>query len=114
MTEEYDDDKPFKITCQRCNAFVRCDVKSISLLYINFIYAGMSTLRLYLEELVPENLFFQWPGRTKVNHIYKSLLKEVNGNQKYLRWTALLYNNLEVLNAAIALDKLDIVCEFTV
>ena len=45
----------------------------------------MSTLGLYPEELVPENLYFQLPARTKVQHMYQNILKEGNGDHKYLR-----------------------------
>ena len=47
VTEEDDCDKPFKITCESCNGFVRCSGKSGELLYITFLYEGMSNLGLY-------------------------------------------------------------------
>ena len=45
VTED-NDDKPFKITCKSCNKIVRCAVKSVELIYINFLHAVMSTLGL--------------------------------------------------------------------
>ena len=54
-----DDNKPFKIICQRCNRFVRCAGKSGELLYINFIHEVMPTLELYPEGISQEILFFQ-------------------------------------------------------
>ena len=67
-------------------------------------------LGIYPEELVPEKSFFQLPSRTKIHRIYQRLLKEVNGDQKYLRCSFLLDNDFEVLSAAITLDKVDLVC----
>ena len=49
----------------------------------------MYTIGLYHEELVPYNLYFQWPDRTKMQHMYQKLLKEGNGDNKYLRCTYL-------------------------
>ena len=46
--------------------------------------------------------------------IYQSLLKEVNGGNKYLGFPYLLDNNFEVMCTAIALDKIYLVCTDTV
>ena len=53
VTEMSDGDKPFKIICQNCHGYVRCDGKSGELLYITFINSGMSNLGICHEELVP-------------------------------------------------------------
>ena len=53
MTEEEDDDKPFKINCKCCNVFLRRDGKRVELLYITSIHAGMSIIGLYHQELNP-------------------------------------------------------------
>ena len=58
VTMEEDDNK-FKITCQRCNDILTFSGGSGDLLYINFLYAVMSTLGLYPEDLVPENYYFK-------------------------------------------------------
>ena len=58
VTVEDDDDKPFKTSCKRSNLFIIFSVKIQELLYINFLRAGMSTIGLNPEELVPELLFF--------------------------------------------------------
>ena len=70
----------------------------------------MSTLGIYPEWLVPEHLFFQWIGRTKMHCIYQRILKEVKFNQKYLRCTDLQDNKFRVFWTAIALYKVDLVC----
>ena len=54
-----EDDNKFKTTCQRCNDILTCSGGSGDLLYINFLYAVMSTLGLYPEDLVPENYYFK-------------------------------------------------------
>ena len=46
--------------------------------------------------------------------IYQSLLKEVNGGNKYLGFPYLLDNNFEVLLSDITMDKVDLVCAETV
>ena len=74
----------------------------------------MSTLGLYPEDLDPEIFYFQWPGRTKIKCIYKSLLKEGNGDHKYLRFPNILDKNFEVVHVAILLDKVDFLCAETV
>ena len=81
MTYE-DNDKIFKITFQHCNGFVRCSVKSGEQLYIHFIHDGMFNLGLYPGDIATENIYFQWPGRTKTQRIYQRLLKEGNDNHK--------------------------------
>ena len=73
-----------KITFQHYNGFVKYS-GSIGIIYITFLRAGISTPGLYYEELVPVNYHFQWPARTKIQRIYQSLLKEGNGDIKFLR-----------------------------
>ena len=79
-----DDNKPFKINCQICNDFLTCAGKSGDILYIAFLHAGMSTIGIYPEDINTENFFFQCTVRTTTHHIYHRLLKEENGNHKYL------------------------------
>ena len=74
----------------------------------------MSTLGLYPEDLDLEIFYFQWPGRTKIQCIYKSLLKEGNGGHKYLRFPYLSDKKFEVLRVAILLDKVELLCTETV
>ena len=70
-----EDSIQFKITCKRCNDFVTCSGMSGEIIYITFLHSGMSTLGLYHEELIPENFYFQWPARNKIQLIYKRVLK---------------------------------------
>ena len=77
MTYE-DYDKPLNMTYQYCNAFVIFSDSSAEILYINFIHSDESTIGLYPEYLDTENFYFQWPGRTKTQHIYQSTFKEGN------------------------------------
>ena len=42
--------------------------------------------------------------------MYQKLLKEGNGDHKYLRCRYLQYKNFEVMSSAIALDKIDLDC----
>ena len=60
---------------------------------------GMSTIGLYIKELVPENFYFQRPARTKIQRLYQNTLKEGNVYQKYLRCPDLRYNNFVVLRS---------------
>ena len=69
VSEEDDDDKLSKITCKHCNGFVRWAGKSGELIYLTFIHEVRYTLEFYSKERVPENVFSQWPGRTKMNHL---------------------------------------------
>ena len=78
-----EDDTLLKITCQRCNVFVTFKGRSGELLYIFFLNYGFYTLVLYLEELDQENFNFQWPVK-KMQHMYQNLLKEGNGDHKFL------------------------------
>ena len=105
-----DDDKPSKITCQRCNGYVRCDGKNGELIYITFLHAGMSTLGIYPKELSPEKFFFRWPGRTKMHRIYERIFKEYNGYHNYLRCPYIQDYNFEVLRSDFALGKLYLAC----
>ena len=70
----------------------------------------MSTLGPYPEELVPENFYFKCPARTKIQRLYQNILKEGNGNQKYLRFPDHQENKFEVLHTSITLDKADFEC----
>ena len=79
-----EDDNKFKITCQRWNGFVTCSGWGGELLYISFLRDEISTLLIHPEEIVIENYYFQWPVRKIMQHIYQKILKEVNGNHKYL------------------------------
>ena len=64
-----------KITFQHLNDFVTYKESRGELLYITFLHAGFSTLGLYREELDPENFYFQWPSRTKMQRLYQKFLK---------------------------------------
>ena len=81
MTYE-DDDKPFKITCQYCNGFVRCSDSIVEIISINFLHSGESTIGIYPEDIDTENFYFQWPGRTKMQHTYQRIFKEGNSYHK--------------------------------
>ena len=70
-----EDDNQFKITCQPCNGFVTCKCRSGKLLYINFIGAILFNMGPYSEELNPENFYFQWLARTKMQRMYHILWK---------------------------------------
>ena len=65
--------------------FVTCLGTSGEMIYITFLYDGLSALGIYPEDLDPVNFCFQWPTRTKIQHMYQKFLKEGNGDQKYLR-----------------------------
>ena len=70
-----DDDNQLRITCQNCNGFVTCAGRSGELLYITFIHVRISTPGIYPEELVPNNCYFQWPVRTKMQCIYRRIIR---------------------------------------
>ena len=74
----------------------------------------MSNLGLYPEELDPEKIYFQWPTRTKIQRLYQDILREFNGDQKYLRCPDLQDNSFEVLSSEITQDKIDLDCAETV
>ena len=76
----------FRINCQHYNGFVTCSGNSEDLLYITFLCAEFFTLGLYHEELLPGKNYFQWPSRAKIKRVYQKLLKEVSGDNKYLRF----------------------------
>ena len=80
-----EDDNQLNSILKLCNGFVTCSGSIEEKLYIDFIHSGIATLGLYPEELVPENLYFKWPSRTKMQHMYHNLLKEGNGDHNYLR-----------------------------
>ena len=92
------------------NGFVKCSEKSVEILYIAFLHAGMTSFGIYLDDNNPEHLFFQWYIRTKMKCISQSLLKEVNGQHKYLRRPYLQDNEFEVLRKSISWDKIYVVC----
>ena len=74
----------FKITCQQCNGFAKFKHWIALLIYITFICEIFPFLGIYSEEIDPENLYFQWPVRIKMQQFYYNLLREGNGDQKYL------------------------------
>ena len=84
VTMEEDDNK-FKINCQWCNGFETCKGIIGELVYITFLHSRLSNLGRYPEELYKGNFYFQWPTRTKTQHVYQEILKERNGDQEYLR-----------------------------
>ena len=104
-TYVYDNNKQFKIICQCCNIFVICSDKRVELLQVTFLFESVSNN--------PECFLFQWPVRTKIHHIYQIVLKERNGDHKYLRCTYLWYNNYEVLCIYTTFDKANLVCTDT-
>ena len=73
----------------------------------------MSTLGLYPKELVPDHLYFQWPDRTKTQHMCQKILKEGDGYHNYLRFPDLRDNNFDVMHSEIALDNVYLVCAET-
>ena len=81
-----EDGNQLKTTCQRCNDFLTNSCSSIELLYIKFLHSWISTLGLYPEDIISEILCFQCPAKTEMQHLYQNILKEGNGDQKYLRW----------------------------
>ena len=62
-----EEDNQFKITFQCCNGFVTCKGGSVELLYITFLNAGLSTLRLYPEALDQQFSTFGGLPRQKYN-----------------------------------------------
>ena len=91
--------KSVNITCDCCDGFVTCSGRSGELLYITFIHSVLSTIGLYSEELAPENFSFQWPDRTQTQLTHQKILKEGNGDQKYLRCIDIQDNNFEVMHS---------------
>ena len=79
-------DNQLRITFQSCNGFVTCSGRSGELLYITFLRSGMSTIGLYPEYLVPEIFYFQLPSIKKNQSLHQKLLKEVNGDEKLLKF----------------------------
>ena len=61
----------------------------------------MTIIGPYPEDIDPKHFLFKWIGNTQIQHIYQSILKELNGNHKYLRCTGILYENSEVLHTSI-------------
>ena len=59
LTFVYGENKPFNITCQRCNLFVRYSGKSGKILYIILFHTDMSNLVLYPEDINPEIFLFR-------------------------------------------------------
>ena len=103
-----EDNNIFKITFQRCNGFVTCKDWSGELLQITCFYAGLSTLGRYPEEIGQENIYFQWPARTKHQRMYQRFLKEGNGDHSILRCPDLQDSNFEVLSSTIELYKVNL------
>ena len=62
------------------------------------------------EKLDPDNFFLQCPVRTKIQHIWHSVLKEGNGDHKYLVCLDLWYNSFDFICTSISLDKLGLSC----
>ena len=89
-----ENDNKLKIICQCCNGFVTCKVSNVELLYITFLHAGWSTLGIYPENIDPENFYFQWPPRKKMQCLHHKIFKEGNGDQKLLRCPDLREKNL--------------------
>ena len=58
--------------------FLTCSCRSKKLLYITFLHAGMSTPGIYPEDIDLKIFYFQLPARTKIQHVYQNLFKEVN------------------------------------
>ena len=71
----------------------------------------MVSLGFFSEEIDPDNFIFHWPGRTKMQQIRQSILKEGNVNHRYLMCPELWSNNFEVIVAAISLNKVDLGCK---
>ena len=72
-----EDDNQLKTTCQHCNGFITCKVRSGELIYIKFLHSGLSTIGLYPEEFDPENFYFQRPLRIKCNTCIRGFLNKV-------------------------------------
>ena len=66
-----EDDNKFKITCQCCNGFVTCSVRSGEVLYTNFLHAVISTLGLYPQEIVLKFSTFSGLPELKYNTYIK-------------------------------------------
>ena len=45
----------------------------------------------YPEDIYPTYFFFRWPFNNKMQHMYYSLSKELNGDHKYLSCPDLIY-----------------------
>ena len=65
---------------------------------------------LYPEYIVPENFYFWWPSRIKIQHIYQRILKGGNGYHKYLRCSDIRGDNFYIMRSEISLNKVDQVC----
>ena len=95
MTIDEDTNKLI-ITCKKFNGFEKCKGRSVELLYITFIHAGLSTTGIYPEDLDPEKFYFQWPARTKMKCFYQEVFKEGDGDHKFLRCPDLKTKNLSL------------------
>ena len=60
-----------------------CKNRSGEIIYIKFLHDGLSSIGIYSEELDPENFYLQWPARTKIQHMYRKLLKDGNGDNEF-------------------------------
>ena len=65
----------------------------------------MYTIGIYPEDIDPEHFFFWLHGSPKVHCIYQRFLKEGNIDNKYLRCPSLWYNNFNILQTDVVLDK---------
>ena len=74
----------------------------------------ISTIGLHPVEHEPQNFYFQRPAITKMQRICQNILKEGNGDHKYLRCQNIWDNNFEVMRSEIALDKVDMACAETI
>ena len=84
-----DNDIELKKICRPCNCFAKFSGTSGEILYIKFIHSAMYTIGPYPEDIDLENFYFNPPSRTKMKCIYQSILREGNGDHKYLRFTYL-------------------------
>ena len=59
--------------------------KNVELIYITFLHAVMSTLSSFPEDINTEMFLSRQPDRTKIHRICQRILREGNGDHKYLR-----------------------------
>ena len=95
LTMEEEDSK-LKLTCQHYNDFVKWYGKSVELIYITFIHAGIYTLGIYPEELVPDLFSFSGPPERKFNACIKNfwnkvILIAINKRCQIFETTALMF-----------------------
>ena len=68
-----DEDRPFKITRKNYNVYVKCSGIIVDPFYISLIHAGMTSLGIYLEDMDPEYLPCQLPGKNNIYLIYQKI-----------------------------------------